>query len=198
MAEALRYPSGEMMSANPTRKLFNVHEYHQMGEAGILSARDRVELINGEILIKPMMGPPHCASVDRVSLAMHRESDNHYIVRTQGAVRLDQWSEPEPDVVLLRPKDDFYASKHPVPSDILLIVKVADSSLRFDAGPKARLYAKTGIPEYWIVDIPNDCLRVYSDVLHGAYHTVRQFRRGDMISPMLLPDCSLVIDTLLP
>ena len=169
-----------------------------MGQAGILSARDRVELINGEILIKPMMGPPHCASVDRVSLAMHRASDNHNIVRTQGAVRLDEWSEPEPDVVLLRPKDDFYASKHPVPSDILLIVEVADSSLKFDAGTKARLYAETGIPEYWIVDIPNDCLHVYSDVHEEAYRTNRQFRRGDTISPMLLPACSLVIDTLLP
>jgi Uma2 family endonuclease len=145
-----------------------------------------------------MMGPPHCASVDRVSLAMHRASDNHYIVRTQGAVRLDEWSEPEPDVVLLRPKDDFYASKHPVPSDILLIVEVADSSLKFDAGTKARLYAETGIPEYWIVDIPNDCLHVYSDVHEEAYSTIRQFRRGDTISPIQLPACSIAIHTLLP
>jgi Uma2 family endonuclease len=125
-------------------------------------------------------------------------SDNQYIVRTQGAVRLDAWSEPEPDIVLLRPKDDFYASQHPAPADILLIVEVADSSLNFDAGTKARLYAETGIPEYWIVDIPNDCLRVYSDVRETAYRTIRQFRRGDTISPVLLPDCSFAIETLLP
>jgi len=80
---------------------------------------------------------------------------------------------------LLRPKDDFYASKHPVPSDILLIVEVADSSLKFDAGTKARLYAETGIPEYRIVDMPNDCLRVYSDVHEEAYRTIRRYRRGD-------------------
>jgi hypothetical protein len=94
MESVLRYPSGEIMSANPTRKLFNVHEYQQMGEVGILSAKGRVELIHGEILIKPMMGPSHCASVDRVSLAMFRVSDNRFIVRTQGAVRLDGCPEP--------------------------------------------------------------------------------------------------------
>jgi Uma2 family endonuclease len=81
----------------------------------------------------------------------------------------------EPDVVLLRPKDDFYASKHPAPADILLIVEVADSSLKFDAGTRARLYAESGIPGYWIVDIPNVCLHAYSDVHERAYRTIRQF-----------------------
>jgi Uma2 family endonuclease len=186
------------MSANPTRKLFNVHEYRQMEEAGILSRRERVELIYGEILIKSMPGPPHSASVDRTNRVMGRLMGDRAIIRTQGAVGLDEWSEPEPDVVLLRPKDDFYASKHPTPADIMLIVEVSDSSLKFDSGPKARLYAEAGISEYWIVDIPNDNVRVYSDIHEKTYRSVRQYRRSDMISPMLFPDCTIAADTLLP
>ncbi len=160
----LRYSGSETMSATPTKKLFNVYEYHQMEDAGILSGRERLELIYGEILIKAVAGPPHNASVARTNREMGRLVGDRAIVFVQSSIRLNNWNEPEPDVVLLRPKADFYASKHPGPEDILLIVEVSDSSLKFDLGTKARLYAETGVLEYWIVDIPNDCLFAYSDI----------------------------------
>lgn len=194
----LRYPAGEIMSANPTKKLFNVYEYHQMEDAGILSARDRVELIYGEILVKAVAGPAHNASVARANRGMSRLVGDRAIVFVQSSVRVSQWSEPAPDIALLRPRDDFYASKHPGPEDILLIVEVSDSSLKFDLGTKARLYAETGVLEYWIVDIQNDCLFAYSDIHENAYRAVRQYRRGDSIAPLLLPDCVIAIDALLP
>jgi Uma2 family endonuclease len=186
------------MSANPTKKLFNVYEFHQMEEAGILSGRERLELIDGEILVKAVAGPPHNASVARATREMVRLVGDHAIVFIQSSVRLNDWNEPEPDAVLLRPKDDFYASRHPGPDDIFLVVEVADTSLKFDLGTKARLYAETGVVEYWIVDIPNDCLFAYSDIHEKAYRTIRQLRRGDSIAPMLLPDCTIAIDSLLP
>jgi Uma2 family endonuclease len=194
----LRYSCGEIMSANPTKKLFNVYEYHQMEDAGILSERERLELIYGEILIKAVAGPPHNASVARVNREMGRIVGDRAIVFIQSSVRLNDWNEPEPDVVLLHPKEDFYASKHPGPDDIFLVVEVADSSLKFDLGTKARLYAETGVVEYWIVDIPNDCLFAYSDIHEGTYRTIRQLRRGDTIAPILLPECTIAIDSLLP
>jgi Uma2 family endonuclease len=186
------------MSANPAKKLFNVFEYHKMEDAGILSDRDRVELIYGEILVKAVPGPPHNASVARATREKVRLTGDREFVFIQNSVRLNDWNEPESDVALLRPRDDFYASKDPGPEDILLIVEVSDSSLKFDSGTKARLYAETGVVEYWIIDIPNDCLFVYSDNQEGSYRAVRQCRRGDSISPQLLPDCVIAVDALLP
>src|SRR5712671_1868542 len=186
------------MSASPNKKLFNVYEYHQMEDAGILSPPERLELVYGGILIKPVPGPPHNASVARATREMVRLVGDRAIVFIQSSVRLNEWNEPDPDVVLLRPREDFYASKHPGPEDIFLIVEVSDSSLKFDLGTKARLYAETGVVEYWIVDIPNDCLFAYSDNNEATYRTVRQYRRGDSLAPMLLPDCNIAVDSLLP
>jgi len=169
-----------------------------MEDAGILSGRERLELIYGEILIKAAAGPPHNASVARANRELGRLTGDQTIVFVQSSVRLDEWNEPEPDVVLLKPKDDFYASKHPGPEDILLIVEVSDSSLKLDLGTKARLYAETGVLEYWIADIPNDCMFAYSDIHEKAYRNVRQYRRGDSIAPLLLPEFRIVIDNLLP
>jgi len=169
-----------------------------MEDAGILSPPERLELVYGEILIKPVPGPPHNASVARATREMVRLVGDRAIVFIQSSVRLNEWNEPEPDVVLLRPREDFYASKHPGPDDIFLVVEVSDSSLKFDRGTKARLYAETAVREYWVVDIQNDGLLAYSDIHQKTYRTVRQYRRGDSIAPLLLPDCTIAIDNLLP
>jgi len=175
----LRYPCGEIMSANPTKKLFNVHEYHQMAEAGILSRNDRVELIRGEILDLSPFNPPHCALVDRTTRVMGRVVGDRAIFQIQGSVRLDLWGEPQPDFALLMPVDDFYISRHPGPQDVFLVMEVSDSSLQYDSEIKARLYADTGVPEHWILDIKNICLFANSDINENTYSTVRQYHRGD-------------------
>lgn len=186
------------MPVELTRRLFTVHDYHRMGEAGILSKEDRVELIRGEILAMSPIGPPHCAAVDRATRAIVNITGDSAIVRVQGAGRLDEYDEPQPDIVLLRPREDFYASAHPGPPDILLVVEIAESSLEYDRTVKKRLYAETGIPEYWVADVKNDCLFAYSDLGDNSYRLVRQFHRGDFIAPQLLPECRLQIDVLLP
>jgi Uma2 family endonuclease len=186
------------MSSNPSKKLFNVYEFHQMENAGIFSENERLELINGEILVKAVPGPPHNASVARANREMMRLIGDNAILFVQSSVRLNDWNEPLPDIVLLRPESDFYASRHAGPEDIFLIVEVADSSLEFDLGKKARLYAKTGIPEYWIVDIPNDRLFAYTEIHDATYRTIRQYRRGDSLAPLLLPNCRIDVDRLLP
>ena len=169
-----------------------------MGEAGILNEDDRVELIHGEILAMSPIGPRHSAAVLRANQALVKLVAGAVIVGVQGSVRLDEYDEPQPDIYLLRPKDDFYASGHAGPPDIFLIIEMADSSLEYDQGLKLRLYAETGVPEYWVSDIRNDQLITYSDLLETAYSTIRRFRRGDSVRARLLPDCPIPVDVLLP
>jgi Uma2 family endonuclease len=169
-----------------------------MGEAGILSEDDRVELIRGELLAMSPIGPRHNAAVDRANRSMVRTVGDGAIVRVQGSVRLDEYDEPQPDIAVLAPSDDFYASGMPGPADIWLILEVAESSIGYDRGVKARLYAEAGIVEYWLLDLKNDCLYAYSDPHNGTYRVVRQFCRGDSIALERLPAYRFRIDDLLP
>jgi Uma2 family endonuclease len=186
------------MALEVSRRLFNVHEYHRMVDAGILCEGDRVELIRGEILEMSPIAPRHNAAVLRANNKLVRLVGDHAIVGSQGSVRLDEYDEPQPDIYLLRPKDDFYASGHAGPSDVFLIVEMADSSLEYDQTIKMQLYAETGVPEYWIADIRNDRVIVYSDREKDTYRTVRTLERGDALAPMLLSECSIPVDILLP
>jgi Uma2 family endonuclease len=158
MVGPLRYSEGATMATEVSRHLFTVHAYHKMVEAGILHEDDRVELIRGEILAMTPIGPPHNGSVIRATNVLLPIVKDHALVSAQGAVRLDQYSEPQPDIVLLRPRDDFYTLRHPQPTDILLIVEIADSSLDFDRQIKAGLYAEMyGNMELAISSFPDRC-----------------------------------------
>src|SRR5262247_2621397 len=130
------------MSVAVTRRRFTTDDYERMGKAGILRAEDRVELIDGEIVTKMTIGPRHHASVDRANRAFVMKAGESGIVRVQGAVVLNLFNAPEPDLVLLRPRPDFYASRQAAPADILLIVEVSETSIDFDRQVKAPLYAR--------------------------------------------------------
>jgi Uma2 family endonuclease len=194
----LRYSGGAFMATEISRRLFTVHDYHRMVDAGILSEDDRVELIHGEVLRMSPIGPRHSAAVLRATQELVKLVGGKAIVGVQGSVRLDEYDEPQPDIYLLRPKKDFYASGHAGPSDIFFIVEVADSSLAYDKGIKMRLYAETGVPEYWVADIQNEGVIAYSEARENTYSVIRQFQRGDTITPNLLPDCPIRVDVLLP
>jgi Uma2 family endonuclease len=186
------------MAVAITRRRFTIDDYHRMGEAGILCEDDRVELIDGEILAMSPIGPPHCAGVDRATRAMVMAAGERAIVRVQGSVQLDRFCEPQPDMVLLRPRDDFYASRHPGPRDILLVVEVADSSIDYDRDVKAPMYAALGVPEYWLADLTQDVLTVHADPGGGTYRHRSVHRRGETIAPGLLPEAAVPVDVFLP
>jgi Uma2 family endonuclease len=186
------------MATEISKRLFTVHDYHRMVAAGILTEDDRVELIHGEILAMSPIGPRHSAAVLRATQELVRLVSGRAIVGVQGSIRLDEYDEPQPDIYLLRPKEDFYASGHAGPADIFLIIEMADSSLEYDQGLKMRLYAETGVPEYWVADIRNDGLVAYAEPKENTYSVVRQFRRGNVLTPSLLPDCKIPVDALLP
>jgi Uma2 family endonuclease len=186
------------MAVEIIKRRFTVDDYQRMGQTGILSEDDRVELIDGEILVMSPIGSPHTACVDRFTRVLILRLVDRAIVRVQGSVRLDLYDEPEPDVALLRAKADFYKSGHPEPADILLLIEVADSSLAYDLEVKAPLYASRGVVEYWLVDLNDEVIGSYSDPSGGTYQTVTHHRRGESLAPRLLRDCILQIAELLP
>lgn len=180
-----------------TRKRFTVHEYHRMGDAGILTERDRVELMDGQIVVMTPIGPRHNACVSHANRALVLAAGDSAIVLPQGSVRLDLYYEPEPDLVLLRPRDDFYASRHAAPADILLVVEIAESSIEYDRDVKAPVYAAAGIAEYWLADLNANVVWRYSSPEQGVYQNVEQHRRGESIAPLLLSSCVIAADVLL-
>lgn len=134
---------------------FTVEDYHKLGEAGFFTGKPRVELIDGEIFDMAPIGPTHGSVVDQLNERCVMSVQRNAIVRVQSSIRLGDLSEPEPDICLLRRKSNFYADAIPEAQDILLIIEVADSSLRHDRDVKIPLYALHGIQEVWLLDLPH-------------------------------------------
>ena len=180
------------------KRKFTVAEYYRMAEVGILGRDERVELIEGEIIVMAPIGEPHATVVDRLTLAFAEVSRGRFIVRVQNPLRLDAGTEPQPDLALLRRRADFYINNHPGPADVLVVMEVSDSTLDFDREVKSKRYAAAGIPEMWVMNLPGDCLDRLDQPGPAGYarHTI--FRRGDKISPAALPDLAFAVADLLP
>ena len=168
-------------SARQTRK-FTVSEYYRMGEAGILGRDERVELIDGEILVMPPIGPGHAWRVDSTADYVTRRLDEQFIVRSQNPIHLDDGSEPQPDIAIILRRSAGYGAAHPTPADVLLVIEVADSSLEYDRGVKAHLYGRAGVPETWVKNLPEDCIERFTEPGPEGYaqHTVH--RRGETLT----------------
>jgi Uma2 family endonuclease len=185
------------MSIMPVRHRFSVDDYEQMGAYGILTENDRVELIRGEIVEKMTIGPEHAACVKRLNRLLGPLVGPHAIVSIQDPIRFPD-SEPEPDVALLVPRDDFYSSGNPGPSDVLLLIEVADTTLDVDRGVKRTLYAESGIHEYWIVNLPEASVEVHRQPSpDGQYQYVRVVTGGDQIEIAALPGLLVAVDQIL-
>ena len=165
---------------------------------GSSGADDRVELIDGEIVDMSPIGSRHAASVDRLNSAPRSaRSTTSAIVRVQGPVRLSRLSEPLPDLAILKFRADFYSTAKPGPSDVLVMVEVADSSIGLDLGAKALLYAQNGIPEYWVVDLNADVVHVLTGPGPGGYGATATTGRDGALVPRLLPAVSVAVSTVL-
>lgn len=160
---------GMRMETGPRRHRLTVHDYHRMAEVGVLGPEARVELIEGEIIDMAPIGNDHQSIVDRLNRTLVRAVGDEAIVRVQGSIRLSQWSEPGPDLVLLAPRQDFYRSEFASATDTLLVIEVSDSTLRYDRDRKAPLYGRHGVPEVWVVDVQGQALLVYGDLRDGQY-----------------------------
>jgi Uma2 family endonuclease len=181
----------------PARHRIDVDAYYKMAEAGILPNAHRIELIDGEIFDMPAIGSPHAAVTNRLNRHFARAvADGLTLVSVQNPLRLDAYNEPEPDLVLLRPRADDYRDSHPGAADVLLVIEVSESSLTYDRGTKLALYAKFSVPEVWIVDLLGAAIEVYREPKEGAYSS-RQRLTGGTLAPALLPGVKIDVAALL-
>ena len=176
---------------------FTVDEYLRMIELGILTKNDHVELIHGEVVEKMTIGAPHSACVKRFNRLLHARVGDRALISIQSPIRLSE-SRPEPDVALVKERDDYYASGDPLPPDIFLIVEIADTSIDIDREGNRPLYAQAGITECWIVDLNAGAVEVYRQPRpDGTYADVQIKRRGDRLDIAALLGVTLAVDEIL-
>lgn len=185
------------MAVQVLRRRFTVEEYYRMAQAGILNEDDRVELIEGEIIEMAPIGSRHAAHVKGLNRLFSQQVGQEVLISVQDPVRLSERSEPQPDIALLRFRPDLYATSHPGPADVLLLIEVADATVEYDREVKAPLYAREGIREFWLVDLPGERIEVYRDPSPEGYRQVRTVQRGERLSPEAFPGLELSAEDIL-
>jgi hypothetical protein len=179
------------MAVQILRRRFTVDDYHLMAQAGVLKEDDRVELIEGEIVEMSPIGSRHAACVKRLNRFLSQQVGQHALIGAQDPVYLGEHSEPQPDIALLRLRDDFYATAHPGPADVLLLIEVADTSIEYDREVKVPLYARAGIVEVWLVNVAAENIEVYRGVAPEGYRQVRVLHQEERLAPEALPNLEL-------
>lgn len=179
------------------RKKFTVAQYHRMIESGILTDRDQVELLKGEIIEMSPVGWRHAACVDRLTELFVLQLASRAIVRSQNPVRLSDDSEPQPDLALLRRREDFYQTGHPGPEDLFLVVEVSDTTIDFDREVKIPTYAEEGIAEVWLVDLNAQCIEVFQQPAGNGYQQTQQFRNNQTLSIAAFPEIQFSVGQIL-
>ena len=176
---------------------FTVADYHRLGEIGILGEDDRVELLDGQIVEMSPIGSRHAGCVKRFVWLLPRLLGDAAMLGVQDPVTLDDHSEPEPDIAVLKPRADTYSTSHPRPDDVLLVIEVADTSVQHDRTRKIPLYARAAIAEAWLVNLPADRIEVWTRPGPDGYADVRMAQRGETLSPLLLDGVTLQVNEIL-
>lgn len=180
----------------PRRYSLTVDEFHRMGDAGIFRPDARTELIDGEIIEMAPIGAPHAGITKRLIDIFSRQIGGAAIIDAQDPVVLGSSSEPQPDLALLRPREDFYVKSHPRCEDVLLLIEIADTTLTYDRDTKIPLYAQAGIREVWLIDINGRHVDVYRQPEDGRYTTQRRAMDIGRMGTEALPDVSFDLATL--
>ncbi len=168
---------------------WSVGEYHQMAQTGLLDESDRVELIDGALVDKAPIGSKHAFRVDSIARALQLAAGKDFLVRVQNPVVLAEYSEPQPDIAVV--KDKNYANAHPGGEDVLLIVEVSDTTLAYDRDVKLTIYARHAIPEVWLLDVNAGELTIYREPVDGQYRLIRKPTNAEAVSPLLMPKVDL-------
>ena len=187
-----------------TIRTFSLEEYHWLIEHGFFHEDERVELIQGILHQMSPKGLRHAACLTRGLRIFNAALSDRACVRAQDPITLpDSNSEPEPDLVVAQRREDDYASHHPLPENVLLVIEIANSSLDYDRRVKVPLYAAAGISEYWLVNLQEDKIEVYREpttpALGTPYYRQRQISSvQDTVTPTHFPDCAIPVADLLP
>jgi Uma2 family endonuclease len=184
------------MSAN-LKNHFTVSEYERMGEIGMFPPDARVELIEGEIIEMSPIGSRHAACVRLLSRALNQQVGEKAIVSIQDPIRLNDFSEPQPDVAILKFRQDYYREGHPGPDDVLVVIEVADATVHYDRHVKMPLYARAGISEALLFNLPDDRLECFSRPEMGVYQDNRVLNRGEKFESTNVPGLTLDVEMIL-
>jgi len=181
----------------PRRLRFTVDEYYKMIELGMLKDYEKAEIIEGELIQKMPIGDKHSAVVEKLNEMLRDLLGKSVSLRNQQPVRFGDYDEPEPDLAVLRRREDFYSGSKPVPKDVLLLIEVSDATLKYDRNTKLTLYAEAEIPEVWIVNLPNDIIEVHTKPGSGIYQLTKIFKRGETTESEIMPNLKLEVDKIL-
>jgi Uma2 family endonuclease len=181
----------------PTQHRFNVKEYYRMAETGVLRPDARVELLNGEIIDMSPVGPFHSSVTNYLIEIFTAASKGRWMTSAQNPVRLDDYSEPQLDLVLLKPSPDFYRKRHPQPEDVYLLVEVSERSLATDREEKLPAYGRAGIAEVWIVNLTDQTIEVYHEPHFNGYGAKTLLRSGDQARSQAFSDVGVNVSELL-
>ncbi len=186
------YQNGQVFNA----RLISVKDYDEMIRHGILTSDDKVELLNGIIIEKMPKGIKHAAINDLVAEVFREKLGNQVIIRNQNPIVLDDYSEPEPDLVLAKPPSEIYLERHPNPEDILLIIEISDSTLGRDRVTKSLAYAKAGIRQYIVLNVQDNSLEDYRQPAADGYQSKQTYRTGDSLNLTSFPDIEIKVEDL--
>ena len=167
---------------------FTTQQYHLMHEVGVFAEGDRLELINGEIREMSPIGRKHAVCVAKTARVFQIKLSDRAFIWVQNPILLSNHAEPQPDLAILKWRDDFYAEALPAPDDILLIIEVSDSTIAYDRDVKSPLYAANGIPEMWLFDVNNQVVEGYSQPLASGYKRMQRYEQNDTLAMMALPE----------
>jgi Uma2 family endonuclease len=176
---------------------WTVEEYEELGRAGIFDENDRVELLNGEIIVMSPIGIRHATAVRLLNNFLARSSRGRYEVDPQNPFNLDDASQPRPDLTLLDPAVTI-ERRRPEPADLFLVIEVSDSTLRYDREDKRPAYARNGVREFWILNLQDQVLEIFRDPADGAYRESRTLVADETIAPLAFPDLILRVGDFLP
>jgi Uma2 family endonuclease len=179
----------------PERTRISADRYQKMVETGVLTKYDRVELIDGDIFNRPPIGSNHSAVTARLTKRFVLSAGDLAIVSPGSSIRLGDYSVPQPDLMLLKPRDDFYSGQIPTAPDVLLLVEISDSSLAFDQVAKRALYTRHGVAEYWVINIPGKRIHVYCEPTADGYAQALECVLTDTVSPRQLPVVQVTVQS---
>ena len=179
-------------------KRWSVDEYHCMSKLGLLNSNERTELIAGHITIMAAKGTPHVTSLHLLANVIRDHLGNTALVRTQDPIQLDDFSEPEPDLVIVQGNVLDYVEQHPRPDQVYLVVEVADSTLKQDCEVKDKVYAQAGITDYWVLDLPNRQLHVFRDPTPDGYTHHLILKEPNQVSPLAFSEMAIALSPILP
>ncbi|HYV28503.1 MAG TPA: Uma2 family endonuclease [Candidatus Eisenbacteria bacterium] len=180
-----------------TQHRFSVEDYHRMTETGVLKPDVRVELLDGQIIDMEPIGPFHGGSVNRLNRLFNKLSRDRWLVTAQNPVHLNEYSEPQPDLMLVKPEPGDYTTRHPRPEDVFLLIEVAQTSLDYDRGRKLAAYGRAGIAEVWIVNLGDRTIEIYREPHYTGYSSTKVLRTGDKACPLAFPDAAVDVAELL-